>query len=128
MFAITVASPRSDLCQRRRESRPAWRSKSRPVRRRSADMQRGPIGLLCMSASRIVPRLPGGNFAEVWINGLAGRLAVHVRDGGISAARGLRQPVALAGHRQDVDVVGQPVEKRTGQALGAEYRCPFLEW
>ena len=31
-------------CQRRRESRPAERSKSRPVRRGSADMRRGPIG------------------------------------------------------------------------------------
>src|SRR5665647_2798514 len=61
------------LCQRRRESRPAWRSKSRPVRRGSADMQRGPIGPLCMSASRIVLRLPGGNFACVWIKGLDGR-------------------------------------------------------
>jgi DNA-binding LytR/AlgR family response regulator len=39
-----------------------------------------------MSASRIVLRLPGGNFAGVRIKGLDGRLAVHVRDGGFSAA------------------------------------------
>ena len=37
------------LCQRRSNSRPAWRSKSRPVARGGADMQRGPIGPLCMS-------------------------------------------------------------------------------
>ena len=36
-------------CQRRSNSRPAWRSKSRPVARGGADMQRGPIGPLCMS-------------------------------------------------------------------------------
>src|ERR1035437_267188 len=115
-----------EACQRRRESRPAERSKSRPVRRGSADMRRGPIGPLRMSAAKIVLRLPGGNFAGVWIKGLDGRLAVHVRDGGFSAACGLRQPVALAVHRQDVDMVGQPVEKRAGQALGAEHRRPFL--
>ena len=41
---------RTDLaCQRRSNSRPAWRSKSRPVARGGADMQRGPIGPLCMS-------------------------------------------------------------------------------
>src|SRR5450759_3944651 len=41
---------------------------------------------------------------------------------------GLRQPITLAVHRQDVDVVGQPVEERAGQSLRAKYRCPFLEW
>jgi hypothetical protein len=68
-----------------------------------------------MSASRIVLRLPGGNFAGVRIYGLTSRLAVHVRDGGFSAACGLRQPVAVAVPRQDVDMVGQPVEKRAGK-------------
>ena len=74
-------------------------------------MQRGPIGPLCMSAAKIALRLPGCNFAGVWIRRLDGRLAVHVRDGGFSAACGMRQPVALAVHRQDMDMVGQPVEK-----------------
>ncbi|MCX7356219.1 MAG: copper resistance protein CopC [Alphaproteobacteria bacterium] len=37
------------ICQRRSKNRPVWRSKSRPVARGSADMQRGPIGPLCMS-------------------------------------------------------------------------------
>jgi hypothetical protein len=41
-------------------------------------MRRGPIGPLRMSAAKIVLRLPGGNFAGVWIKGLDGRLAVHV--------------------------------------------------
>ena len=91
-------------------------------------MQRGPIGPLCMSVAEIVVRLPGGNFAGVRINGLAGGLVVRPRGGEFAAARGLRQPITLAVHRQDVDMVGQPVEKRAGQALGAEHRCPFLEW
>ena len=42
-------------CQRRRDSRPAWRSKSRPVVRGCADMQRGPIGPLCMLAAKLLP-------------------------------------------------------------------------
>jgi len=39
-----------------------------------------------MSALRIVPRLPGGNFAGVWINGLDGGLVAHVHGGGFPAA------------------------------------------
>ena len=41
----------AENCQRRSKSRPARRSKSRPVARGCADMQRGPIGPLCMSAA-----------------------------------------------------------------------------
>ncbi len=39
-------------CQRRRDSRPAWRSKSRPEAGWDADMTRGPFGPLVISAAR----------------------------------------------------------------------------
>src|SRR5450756_1182784 len=87
------------------------RSKSRPVARGCADMQRGPIGPLCMSAAKIVQQLTDGNFASAWINGFDGGLVVCVRDGKFPAVCGLRQAITLTIHRQDVDVVGQPVEK-----------------
>ena len=67
----------SRKCQRRRDSRPRGRSKCRPVARGSADMQRGPIGPLCISAAKIVWQLTAGDFASVWINGLDGGLIVH---------------------------------------------------
>ena len=35
--------------------------------------------------------------------------------------------VAVAVHLEDVDVVGQPVEQRVCQALGAEHGCPLVE-
>ena len=91
-------------------------------------MQRGPIGPLCMSAAKIVQQLTDGNFASVWINSLDGGLVVCVRGGEFPGACGLRQSITLAIQRQDVDVVGQPVEKRAGQTLHAEHRCPFFEW
>src|SRR5487761_1966027 len=91
-------------------------------------MQRGPIGPLCMSAAKIVQQLTDGNFASVWINSLDGGLVVCVGGGEFAVACGLRLALALSIHREDMDVVGQPVEKRAGQALRAEHRCPFLEW
>ena len=75
-------------------------------------MQRGPIGPLCMSAAIIVQQLTDGNFACVWINGLDGRPVV--RGGEFPETCGLCQPITLAIHRQDVDMVGQPVEERAG--------------
>lgn len=40
----------------------------------------------------------------------------------------LAQSIALAVHLEEVDVMGEPVEKSTGQALVTEHRRPFLEW
>ncbi len=40
----------------------------------------------------------------------------------------LCQAIALAVHLEDVDVVGQPIEERAGQALGAEGFRPFIKW
>ena len=39
----------------------------------------------------------------------------------------LAKLVAVAVHLENVDVVGQPVEQRAGEALGAERFGPFLE-
>ena len=39
----------------------------------------------------------------------------------------LLEPVAVCVHLQDVDVVGDAVEQRAGEALAGEHRGPFLE-
>lgn len=40
----------------------------------------------------------------------------------------LCQAIAFAVHLEDVDVMGQPVEKGAGQAFRAEGFRPFVEW
>ena len=37
------------------------------------------------------------------------------------------EPVAVAVHLQDMDVVGEPVEECTGEPLGTEHAGPFVE-
>jgi len=39
----------------------------------------------------------------------------------------LYEPVALAVHLEDVDVVGEAVEQRAGEALGSEGLGPLVE-
>jgi hypothetical protein len=39
----------------------------------------------------------------------------------------LGQPVTVAVHLKDVDVVGEAVEEGTGEAFGAEDLGPFVE-
>src|SRR5437762_14295590 len=39
----------------------------------------------------------------------------------------LFEPVTVAVHFQDVDVVGQPIEQRAGQPLGPEHAGPLVE-
>ena len=39
----------------------------------------------------------------------------------------LFEPIAVAVHFQDVDVVGQPIEQRAGQPLGPEHAGPLVE-
>jgi hypothetical protein len=55
-------------------------------------------------------------------------LVVGARDLGpvLSASAGL-QAVALAVHLEDVDVMGEPVEERTGEPLRAEDAGPLVE-
>src|SRR5690554_6943151 len=43
------------------------------------------------------------------------------------AGSAVGEAVAFAVHLEDADVVGQPVEKRAGQALRAECLGPFIE-
>src|SRR6266850_2498136 len=44
------------------------------------------------------------------------------------ASLALFEPIAVAVHFEDVDVVGQSVEQRTGQPLGPEHAGPLVEW
>ena len=74
----------------------------------------------------------GENFCGYSGSDLAG---LRIDDGGASEVRrilspaGLRllEPVAFAVQFQDVDVMGQPVEKRAGETLIAEDARPFVE-
>src|SRR5882757_4552041 len=43
------------------------------------------------------------------------------------ASPALFRPIAVAVHFEDVDVVGQSVEQRTGQPLGPEHAGPLVE-
>ena len=43
-------------------------------------------------------------------------------------ALALIEPVAVAIHLQDMDVMSEPVEQRTGEPLGTEHAGPFVEW
>lgn len=37
------------------------------------------------------------------------------------------EPVTVAVHFQDMDMVSQPIEQRSGKTFGAEYLGPFVE-
>jgi hypothetical protein len=76
------------FCQCRRQSRPRCRRKNQPV---ADDMTRAPIGALV-------------------IFGLDPGLSLSLRPA-------LRQAVGFAVHFQDVDMVGQAVEERAGEAI-----------
>ena len=45
----------------------------------------------------------------------------------LASRSALPEPVALAVHLQDMDMVGDAVEQRAGEALAGEDRRPFLE-
>ena len=66
----------------------------------------------------------GGNFAGVGIDDLIG--LVLFRPGG-AAAGGLLEPVAIAVHRQDADMVRDPVEQGAGEPLRPQNLRPVLE-
>ena len=50
------------------------------------------------------------------------------RFSGISGVFALIEPVALAVHLENMDMVGQAVEQCAGEPLGSEYLGPFVEW
>src|SRR5271169_4868014 len=58
---------------------------------------------------------------------LGGIIRRCVRAGTAGAALALIEPVAFAVHLQDMDVMGEPVEQRTGEPLGTEHAGPFVE-
>ena len=47
--------------------------------------------------------------------------------GWVSTLAALIEAVALAVHLEDVDVVGEAVEQRPGEALGAEHLGPLVD-
>ena len=57
----------------------------------------------------------------------------HPSDGGLDGPGAaltllaLFQPVAIAVHLQDVDMVGEPVEQCAGEPFGGEHAGPFIE-
>src|SRR5690606_17473960 len=65
-----------------------------------------------------------GNLAGVGIGDLGG--LVLLRPTG-AAAGGLLEPVAVAVHGQDADVVGEPVEQRAGEPFRSQNLRPVLE-
>ena len=52
--------------------------------------------------------------------------SVQLAVGGLTPAA-LVEPVAVTVHLEDVDVVGEAIEERAGEALGAEHLGPFVE-
>mgnify|MGYP002386131676 FL=1 len=90
----------------------------------AADMARAPIGALAISRSR---DCSGDDLAGFGIGFIDGGLVLLRRGGGAPATSGLPEAVAVAVHRQDADVVGQPVEQRAGQTLRSQDGRPVLE-
>ena len=54
-------------------------------------------------------------------------LALLRLGGGAPTAGELAEAIALAVHREDLNVMGEPDEERARETLRAEYGCPFLE-
>ncbi len=81
-------------------------------------------GALCFSAFF----LSGSNFARAWIDAFSfGGVCIERSLGSAAPTFRLLEPVAIAIHLKNVDVVGEPVEQRTGEPLGAEDRRPVFK-
>jgi hypothetical protein len=119
----------ANRCQRRSNSGPLWRSKSRPFARERRETARGPIGPLAVSSA--LPRGSGfADFAGLGIDGLGDGLVLLCPigpGGGTTTSGGLLQAVAVAVHGEDMNVVGQPVEQRAGEPFRSQHRGPVLE-
>ena len=50
-----------------------------------------------------------------------------IRDLGSNALPAVPEAVAVAVHLQDMDVVGEPVQQRAGEAFRAKYFGPLIE-
>ena len=111
-------------CQRRRDYVPARRRKNAP-RASTVACPRSPREGPARGATRPVRgwRRPARGWG-LWAHGdkgggLFGRA--------LASRSALPEPVALAVHLQDMDMVGDAVEQRAGEALAGEHRRPFLE-
>ena len=51
-----------------------------------------------------------------------------IRDPGGGVLPAVPEAVAVAVHLRDVDVVGEPVQQRAGEAFRAEDLGPLVEW
>ena len=63
----------------------------------------------------------------VWRSGLGCLDRLSVVGDASRSTLALFEPVAVAVHLEDVDVVGEPVEQRAGQPLGGEHAGPLVE-
>jgi hypothetical protein len=88
-------------------------------------MQRAPIGALFISLAACGSGYQ--DLAGVGIGHGATGLVLRRRRRGPTAVGGLVEAVSVAVHGEDADVVGQPVEQRTGETFGAEHLGPVLE-
>ena len=69
--------------------------------------------------------LSGGDLASAWIDAVAiGSVCIRGTRSSAALVFRLLEPVAVAIHLENVDVVGEPVEQGAGEPLGAEDRCP----
>ena len=62
-----------------------------------------------------------------WRSDLGCVARLRVVDDAYRSTLALFEPVAVAVHLEDVDVVGEPVEQGTGKALGGEDAGPLVE-
>ena len=69
-------------------------------------------------------RAPRGALLIWWSAGL---LLAGVGPGRALTVLALSETIALTVHLEDVDVMGEAVEERAGQALGAEHAGPLVE-
>jgi hypothetical protein len=68
--------------------------------------------------ARRQPFLSGSDFASVWIDIVAfGSVCVHGSRSSAALAFRLLEPIAVAIHLKNVDVVGEPVEQRAREAV-----------
>ena len=62
--------------------------------------------------------LSGGGFDSAWVDAFGfGSISIRGSRGSAAPAFRLLEPVAVAIHLKNVDVVGEPVEQGSGQAL-----------
>ena len=111
-------------CQRRRDYVPARRRKNCTTGSVVACPRspwEGPAraGRRALCAAGGGPRVGGAYGPTGTSGGLFGRA--------LASRSALPEPVAVCVHLQDMDMVGDAVEQRAGEALAGEHRCPFLE-